>query len=387
MGTKPGRNDPCPCGSGKKYKHCCGGGEPRLDEESVRAFSDELGLRRYQDFLDSKDGGDTDAPSYMEFLGKPNAATAISHRLHEAMQGRQFRDAKELESFFEQFRSQENLKPKEAFLGLNSEQLYRILHADGLSQLSDVVALSKGSLPRQAGASRLCAIVVFLLARYRQSAKGLGLTATGNYKTALVAEVRDKFYADDFFRRENRTEDRFRELRVAHDFLVGHEYVRENGTMSILTAAGAQLAEASDPAPVWRELFDFLLYGYDWLAFLREEFQHQGLIFIQDSALFSLWLLKHAARSYVSKEDVYDSFVRAFPSFDPAWNRADDEAIELKLICMDYGIMFIDQFCSSLGLIEYEPADRADPFTMFNRKFRTTELFDEALVWNQREPR
>jgi preprotein translocase subunit SecA len=23
-GKKPGRNDPCPCGSGKKYKHCCG---------------------------------------------------------------------------------------------------------------------------------------------------------------------------------------------------------------------------------------------------------------------------------------------------------------------------------------------------------------------------
>jgi preprotein translocase subunit SecA len=22
--TKPGRNDPCPCGSGKKYKQCCG---------------------------------------------------------------------------------------------------------------------------------------------------------------------------------------------------------------------------------------------------------------------------------------------------------------------------------------------------------------------------
>ena len=23
-GDKPGRNDPCPCGSGKKYKKCCG---------------------------------------------------------------------------------------------------------------------------------------------------------------------------------------------------------------------------------------------------------------------------------------------------------------------------------------------------------------------------
>ncbi len=24
MGRKPGRNDPCSCGSGKKYKKCCG---------------------------------------------------------------------------------------------------------------------------------------------------------------------------------------------------------------------------------------------------------------------------------------------------------------------------------------------------------------------------
>lgn len=24
VGAKPGRNDPCPCGSGKKYKKCCG---------------------------------------------------------------------------------------------------------------------------------------------------------------------------------------------------------------------------------------------------------------------------------------------------------------------------------------------------------------------------
>jgi len=23
--SKVGRNDPCPCGSGKKYKKCCGG--------------------------------------------------------------------------------------------------------------------------------------------------------------------------------------------------------------------------------------------------------------------------------------------------------------------------------------------------------------------------
>ena len=29
-GPKTGRNDACPCGSGKKYKRCCGSGEPTL---------------------------------------------------------------------------------------------------------------------------------------------------------------------------------------------------------------------------------------------------------------------------------------------------------------------------------------------------------------------
>ncbi len=28
---KPGRNDPCPCGSGEKYKRCCSG---KADEQS-----------------------------------------------------------------------------------------------------------------------------------------------------------------------------------------------------------------------------------------------------------------------------------------------------------------------------------------------------------------
>jgi tetratricopeptide (TPR) repeat protein len=33
--TKPGRNDPCPCGSGKKYKRCC----LEKDEATARALA------------------------------------------------------------------------------------------------------------------------------------------------------------------------------------------------------------------------------------------------------------------------------------------------------------------------------------------------------------
>ena len=31
---KIGRNDPCPCGSGKKYKYCCGKSKDNLMRES-----------------------------------------------------------------------------------------------------------------------------------------------------------------------------------------------------------------------------------------------------------------------------------------------------------------------------------------------------------------
>jgi hypothetical protein len=36
--AKIGRNEPCPCGSGKKYKHCCQGKKARLGAGSWAAI-------------------------------------------------------------------------------------------------------------------------------------------------------------------------------------------------------------------------------------------------------------------------------------------------------------------------------------------------------------
>ena len=36
---KPGRNDPCPCGSGKKYKHCC------LEKDRATKFAPAIAQR------------------------------------------------------------------------------------------------------------------------------------------------------------------------------------------------------------------------------------------------------------------------------------------------------------------------------------------------------
>ena len=39
---KTGRNDPCPCGSGKKFKHCHLGKEDELTLEGMGEFSPEM---------------------------------------------------------------------------------------------------------------------------------------------------------------------------------------------------------------------------------------------------------------------------------------------------------------------------------------------------------
>ena len=49
MNTKTGRNDPCPCGSGKKYKHCCG--KPAEPAEPARETAHEGAIRRALEWL------------------------------------------------------------------------------------------------------------------------------------------------------------------------------------------------------------------------------------------------------------------------------------------------------------------------------------------------
>jgi hypothetical protein len=56
MSAKPGRNDPCPCGSGKKFKRCC---LPRQQEAARETAQRETLFTEYEDELDET-GFDTD---------------------------------------------------------------------------------------------------------------------------------------------------------------------------------------------------------------------------------------------------------------------------------------------------------------------------------------
>jgi hypothetical protein len=68
--TKPGRNDPCPCGSGKKYKKCCLASIDLVESQYRRLRQVEAGLipRLLEHALDTF-GGDSIREAWDEFNG------------------------------------------------------------------------------------------------------------------------------------------------------------------------------------------------------------------------------------------------------------------------------------------------------------------------------
>ena len=63
MSKKINRNDPCPCGSGKKYKQCC------LNKETVKTYTPE-GKRKFKAKVIS-----SEAPSFLSSLGSAGSSS------------------------------------------------------------------------------------------------------------------------------------------------------------------------------------------------------------------------------------------------------------------------------------------------------------------------
>lgn len=388
----PGRNDPCPCGSGKKYKKCCGllgespafgapgAGRGGLPAGFQNLIPDEFTLKRYESYIESLPV-DAEAPSLMEFLGRPNAATEAARGLREAAQGREFSSMEEAQAFFDRQMARQNEKPRPDFLGLSSAQMRRLLNAQGLADLDQLFSLSDEPLPAEAAEARLPAMVRYLVDLHVQSPKGLQLTSSGYYKPAAVQAFADRFYGGDPDYLANiRIEADCIELGLVHDYLLDRGYTEENSVRSRVSAEGAAIVQDSDR--LWRDLFSFLLFDADWRDYASRytEFDHQELV--QIAAPFSLLLIESGGPGKRSFESLYHEFVRAFPLYDPYY--ADDpDAMGSHFRSFYYEAAFLRLFCSNLGLVRHEPESASPSPDELDRAFSPTPLLDRALIWRR----
>jgi hypothetical protein len=384
MSAKIGRNDHCPCGSGKKYKLCHGlTGEPVLTPDNIQKIlgfapgttgqkSMEAAQERYRDYVENSGGEST----FMEFLGRPNAATSLSKALAESLKGKTFDSEEDEDAFIADFSSRQNRAPKPDFLGLSSEQMHTILYCREFDELEGIVRLSKTPFGKLAEKSRLVRILRFVLALYAEQNGELPITATGNYKQALVAECVYLFYDDEDMKQYARNEPDVDALFLVHSFLIHREYVTENKTKSRLTDAGKRLLEETDAAELWKILFDYFLHGADWLSLSYIDDEDSEFQFLQRAAVFSLYLISKTARTWTESGDAYARFETAFPYFarNDEGDREEGETL--------FTVLFVNLFCFELGLIEYTPKTARK--MRFLRKFRVTPLMDAAFEWQAR---
>ena len=127
--SKTGRNEPCPCGSGKKYKHCCGNKSNVIPFPNQNSNNQNADAFKEYETLTNNWKAEEPPPTFMEMQGKPNIATEGIKKIFDELKEKNFSSEEELDKYMNNYNEQLNTKSIKDFLGLSPEQMHNILHA------------------------------------------------------------------------------------------------------------------------------------------------------------------------------------------------------------------------------------------------------------------
>lgn len=307
-----GRNDPCPCGSGKKFKQCCLGKE------------------------DSTASG--------------QGAAGMSELLRKALEGRQFNSLEETQAFVSRHAQEQNRQPRDEFHGLSPEQMHRILNlpfaSPGLVHFPEVL----DTIPT-APILTLLGLLIDAIGD-----QGLKPTAKGNLPRNFCREAALAYWGEQRYQEKTRYGDINREADFAdlHVTRLAAELaglIRKYKGRFILSRDCRRLLarEREGMSAIYPRLFRAYVEQFNWAY--RDGYPE--LRFLQSAFLFTLYLLMRYGD--ISRSQVFyeDAFLRAFPMLleevPPSQVVSPD-----KTVRNCYTWRSLVDFASFLGLAEVE---------------------------------
>ena len=408
---KVGRNDPCPCGSGRKYKHCCldkehsassnsfatSSGMPGSDfvvaggdesavlprEQAIKLMLSQTGfkksedldkaMRAYETFCEAL-SDDVVPPTFMEYLGRPNAATGTQKSLSAAASGQTFESREEVEAFARDRINRENTNPIDDFDGLSSAQMHRILASD-FNASSDLVTIADDPSEKVVLSAELGDVMKWILSYYADRNGEVKLTPTGNHNRALCRAYCERY---PHWFGENRSvplETSLLVLETAHDMVMYLGYTDEDSKRAWLTSEGVDVFSRKRWITVFIDTFRYAIDEYDWQEWIPEDAQAEHYLHVQRAATFLLYLLHKHPDGTVG--EFVDRFFRAFPEFiRPAQGNPE----HIEYVANVVSELFFERFCILFGLIrltDYPDENRE----MRDFQYRVSPLFSELLVW------
>jgi len=265
-----GRNDPCPCGSGKKFKQCC------------------LGTQ--------------------ESIPSDRGAAGVSTDLRQTLERMHFGSLTDVQAFVGRHTQQRNQRPLDEFHGLSPEQMHRMLHFPLASpefvRFPDVLDTSPtGPI-----------VTLFGMLLEAIGEKGLKPTAKGNLPQKFCREAALAYWGEEVYRENtrfggiNREED-FPDLHTARLVAELAGLIRKYKGRFILSRNCRALLAGKGLASLYPRLFKAYVERFNWSY--RDRYPE--LRFIQTAFLFTLYLLMRYGDTWRPNEFYEDSFLRAFP--------------------------------------------------------------------------
>lgn len=303
---KTGRNSPCPCGSGKKYKQCC--------------------------------------------LTKPGFAQAIVDEIAEAAAEQPFLSLEELNALAKQRTHQRNQRTLDEFCGLSPEQMSRLLYTPFDSP--EIVRF--GTEAASIRDTEIMRVFTPLIEAIGES--GLKTTAKGNlplkFCKAMAEQLRQ---ADDEEGGGSRLM-RIGGISSEVDLEVLHctrlvaqlaGLIRKYRGKFVLTRKCQKMLVLGAYGKIHLELFKAYTTKFNWGY--RDGYPEAGIV--QHSFLYTLYLLASFGKIQQPQQFYEDKFLTAFPmalNLFPvnSYSTVEDEARRC------YFLRSIDRFAVYFGLAE-----------------------------------
>jgi len=304
---KPGRNDPCPCGSGKKYKRCCMNSVSKQhaevldDVESMVAMNPNLSIEEIN--------------------------VAIQHKMHDR-----------------------NNRPHPGFCGLSPTQMANWLYAP-FDELQWVTV----STPKDLSSSPVMRYLILILDEAMHNEGSIKATSKGNLPAKLVKQASDllpelavselgtPISINDY---AGNNEDKFNALHYTRVLaeLAGIIY-RRNGHYHVKKTA-QKLYQTQGIQAFFKPMLEAVITKYNW-GYLDS--------FEQDADLRTFWLfMLWRLLSHAGVDQLIDEVITAFPDLLLEFSQDDYFSPEKNL-----GVLiqsrFIERFLQFWGFVTVDP--------------------------------
>ena len=333
---KIGRDDPCPCGSGKKYKHCCLG-KPALPDEK-------------------------------------DPAQRVMDEMREEVNSREFDSLEEAQEFLDRFGDSKNRVPQLDFLGLSSEQVYRTLHHP-LEDLEDMLRFNHRLEPVAFQDIPIVKNTLFFLTRLKDL-EPLRATAKGNLPLTFARELHDQYLDSSRpFQFKIRSEEESISVNTLRHVLRMCGWVKKEKNNYSLTKKGRSLVARGFLEAHFFTLLNVFTRQFNW-AF---QDRYPPFWIIQGGFVFSLYLLHRKARRFIEDKNLGDYFIRAFPAtlseaegirfLDPRDNARN---------C--FSLRFLEYFCEYFGFVDTR-REKKTPYG-FDLFVKKSAFYDQYINWS-----